>query len=125
MIKLFHRASLEDALLILKIMATKVSFSDLIKSEKPVLVDFTAAWCGPCKAMAPVLEKVKKSIGDKASIVKIDIDRNQQFATSMGISGVPTFVVFQNGKEKWRHVGMIPGNQLESVLEKFSVASAQ
>lgn len=101
-------------------MTTKVSFSDLIKGEKPVLVDFTATWCGPCKAMAPVLEKVKKSIGEKASIVKVDIDRNQKFATNMGISGVPTFVIFQKGKEKWRHVGMIAGAQLEGVLDKFA-----
>ena len=122
---MFHRASIPDALLILKIMATSVSFSDLIKSEKPVLVDFTAAWCGPCKAMAPILEKVKKSLGEKANIVKVDIDRNQQFASTMGISGVPTFVIFQNGKEKWRHVGMIPGAQLETVLEKFSNVTAQ
>lgn len=105
-------------------MTSKVSFSDLIKGEIPVLVDFTAAWCGPCKAMAPVLENVKKSIGDSASIVKVDIDRNQQFATSMGISGVPTFVLFQNGEEKWRHVGMIGGAQLEAVLKRFAPTSA-
>lgn len=104
-------------------MANKVSFSDLINSEKPVLVDFTAAWCGPCKMMAPVLEDVKKKIGDKSTIVKIDIDRNQQFATSMGISGVPTFVIFQNGKEKWRYVGMISGHQLQQMLEKFAVST--
>ena len=101
-------------------MANKVSFSDLIKGEKPVLVDFTAAWCGPCKMMAPVLEDVKKKIGDKGTIVKVDIDNNQQFATSMGISAVPTFVIFQQGKEKWRHAGMISGHQLQSVLEKFA-----
>lgn len=106
-------------------MSTKVSFSDLINGEKPVLVDFTASWCGPCKAMAPVLDKVKNSVGDKASIIKVDIDRNEQFANSMGISGVPTFVLFQKGEEKWRHVGMISGPQLESVLEKFAGATAE
>ncbi len=101
-------------------MSTKVSFKDLIESEKPVLVDFTATWCGPCRMMAPVLEDVKKKIGEKATIVKIDIDQNQQFASNMGISGVPTFVLFKQGKEEWRNVGMISGQQLLGVLEKYS-----
>ncbi|MCB0518837.1 MAG: thioredoxin [Lewinellaceae bacterium] len=101
-------------------MAAKVSFKDLVNGEKPVLVDFTAAWCGPCKMMAPVLEDVKKKIGEKATIVKIDIDHNQQFATNMGISGVPTFVLFKKGREEWRNVGMISGQQLLGVLEKYA-----
>lgn len=101
-------------------MTNKVSFKELINGEKPVLVDFTASWCGPCKAMAPVIENVKKSIGSKATIVKIDIDNNAQFATSMGITGVPTFVIFKNGKEQWRQVGMISGTQLQSALEKHT-----
>ncbi len=101
-------------------MANKMSFNELINSEKPVLVDFTASWCGPCKMMSPVVEKVKKSIGSKATIVKIDIDNNAQFATSMGITGVPTFVIFKNGKEQWRQVGMISGTQLQVELEKHA-----
>lgn len=106
--------------LIIPIMSEKVSFSELIKGSKPVLVDFTATWCGPCKAMSPVLEQVKKQLGDKATIVKIDVDQNQQFAATMGVSGVPTFVIFQNGKEQWRHVGVIPGGQLQSALESLA-----
>ena len=70
--------------------------------------------------MAPVLEDVKKQVGEKATIVKVDIDRNQAFAGSMGVQGVPTFVLFKNGKEEWRHVGMISGPQLRGVLEKFA-----
>ena len=99
-------------------MKNKISFKDLINSNQPVLIDFTATWCGPCKMMAPVLEKVKVKIGDKAKIVKIDIDRNQQFATNMGISGVPTFVLFKNGTEQWRQVGMVSEHQLVNVLEQ-------
>ena len=101
-------------------MENKLSFKELLNGEKPVLVDFTATWCGPCRMMAPVLEDVKKQVGEKATIVKVDIDRNQAFAGSMGVQGVPTFVLFKNGKEEWRHVGMISGPQLRGVLEKFA-----
>lgn len=92
----------------------------MLESEKPMLVDFTATWCGPCKMMAPVLEEVKHKVGDKARIVKVDIDRNAAFADSMGVQGVPTFVLFKQGKEEWRHVGMISGEQLKQVLEKYA-----
>ncbi|MEK7255187.1 MAG: thioredoxin [Bacteroidota bacterium] len=108
----------------MKTEKSTVNFNDLIKGEKPVLVDFTATWCGPCRAMAPVLEDVKNRIGDKATIVKIDIDHNEQFASAMGIQGVPTFVLFQKGKEQWRKVGMISGQQLMSVLESHAEKAA-
>ena len=101
-------------------MTKKKSFSDLIKGDQPVLVDFTATWCGPCKAMAPVLEKVKGKIDDKAKIIKVDIDKNQRFAGKMGVTGVPTFVLFKNGKEEWRQVGMVSEHQLVTVLEQFA-----
>ena len=100
-------------------MSKKQSFSDLINSETPVLVDFTAAWCGPCKAMAPVLKKVKKSIGENAKIIKIDIDKNKQFASKMGVTGVPTFVLFKNGSEQWRQVGMVSEHQLVKTINEF------
>ena len=104
----------------MKTEKSTVNFNDLIQGEKPVLVDFTATWCGPCRAMAPILEDVKNKIGDRATIVKVDIDRNEQFASMMGIQGVPTFVLFKNGKEEWRHVGMISGQQLMSLLESHA-----
>lgn len=104
--------------------AMKKSFSDLISSEIPVLVDFTAAWCGPCKMMAPVLEKVKQEIGDQVRIVKIDVDANPAAAGKMGVMGVPTFVLFQRGKELWRHTGMIAQQQLLQELQRFASSQA-
>jgi thioredoxin 1 len=100
-------------------MQTKMSFKELIQSEKPVLVDFYAEWCGPCKAMAPILKDVVRAVGDTASVIKIDVDRNPAIASQLQINGVPTFILFQKGQAKWRQSGMQSAHQLTSVINRL------
>lgn len=92
-------------------------FSDLIKGSTPVLVDFYADWCAPCKMMAPVLKQVSSDIGEKARIIKVDVDKNPQAAAKYGIQGVPTFILFKNGKLVWRQSGVVPAHTLKKVIE--------
>lgn len=94
-------------------------FAELINSKKPVLVDFFANWCGPCKAMDPVLSELKSEMGEKARIVKVDVDANKHAAFTYGISGVPTFVLFKNGKVIWKQSGATPKHQLSNIINQF------
>ncbi len=96
------------------------SFKKIISQDKPVLVDFTASWCGPCKAMAPILDQVKNEVGDNASIIKIDVDRNQQIAQSLQIQGVPTLILYKNGKQLWRQSGVVQKEILVNLLNQHS-----
>jgi thioredoxin 1 len=95
------------------------SFKDIINSDKPVLIDFHADWCGPCKMLAPQIKQVKQQIGDKARILKIDVDKNQQLAASLQVQGVPTLMIYKQGELKWRQSGVVPAHSILSVLNQY------
>ncbi|WP_100614605.1 thioredoxin [Confluentibacter citreus] len=93
-------------------------FLDIISQDRPVLVDFFAEWCGPCKLMAPILKEVKDSLGETVSIIKIDVDKNQTLASQYQVRGVPTLILFKNGKQLWRQSGVVQKKDLISLIER-------
>ena len=94
------------------------SFSETIQDAKPVLVDFSAAWCGPCKMMDPVLKEVKTNLQEAVIILKVDVDRNRHLAVQYLVQAVPTLIIFKGGQIKWRHSGVVPANQLQNILQQ-------
>ncbi len=100
-------------------MEKNQSFAEIIKGETPVLVDFFAEWCGPCKTMSPILKDFATQMGDRVRVLKIDVDKNPAVAQTYRIQGVPTLILFQNGQLKWRQSGVVQKKQLEEVVNKY------
>ena len=95
------------------------SFNDIIDQDVPVLVDFKADWCGPCKMMTPILKEVKQQLKDDVKIIKIDVDNNQQLASKYQVKGVPTLILFKNGKQVWRQSGVLQASEILNVIGQY------
>jgi thioredoxin 1 len=101
-------------------MSANKSFSDIVGSETPTLIDFYAEWCGPCKMMGPILQDVAKSYGKDLKIVKIDVDKNANLAAKLKIRGVPTLSLYKSGNQVWRDSGVKSVTQLKSIIDQFA-----
>ena len=97
------------------------SFNEIVKTESLVLVDFFAEWCGPCKMMKPILDELKSNVGDKAIILKVDVDKNPKVAQTFEVRGVPTLVLFKKGSLVWRQSGVVSAQQLGELINQHSI----
>jgi len=95
------------------------TFSEIINADKPVLVDFYADWCAPCRMMKPILEEVKQKVGDATTIIKVNVDKNPATAGTYNVISIPTLMIFMNGEVKWRQAGVVPANQLIQKLKSI------
>ena len=93
------------------------TFSELVNDPKPLLVDFSAEWCGPCKMMTPILQETAQTLGDRVRIIKVDVDKNPHAAGHFHVQGVPTLILFKAGEQLWRQSGVVPANQLVQIIE--------
>ena len=105
-------------------MSNQGSFQELVNSEKPIFIDFHATWCGPCKAMDPVIKRLAATLKDQLRVIKIDIDKNAALASKLGIRGVPTFALYQRGNQLWRQSGMLTYDQLKQVIDKQLISTS-
>ncbi|GEP97109.1 thioredoxin [Chitinophaga cymbidii] len=96
------------------------TFAEMINSDKPVLVDFFATWCGPCRTMEPILKNLKSDLGEAATIIKVDVDKNPAAAMAYQVQGVPTLILFKNGKALWRQSGVVQAKELEQMIRAHS-----
>ena len=104
---------------IMHLIESMATFAQIIEDKDLLLVDFSAEWCGPCKMMPPILQEVKKKIGNEITIIKMDVDGNPQTARQYGIQSVPTLILFQKGKVVWRQSGLVQAGQLELIIRRF------
>lgn len=98
----------------------KSNFSSILNSDTPVLIDFFADWCGPCKMLSPILKQVKEELGDAVKIVKIDVDKNELLSAKYQVRGVPTMILFSKGKQVWRQSGVLQKNNIISIIKQHS-----
>jgi len=95
------------------------TFNDLIQGETPVLVDFSAEWCQPCKLMKPILKELHEKMGDEIRIIKVDIDQSPAASSFYNVTSVPTLMLFQKGKILWRQPGVVPALSLQKIIKQF------
>jgi len=114
-----HKVNIQNAAFLKRKKIQIMTFKEIIQSDKPVLVDFFAVWCGPCKMMAPVLKDVKLEIGEAATIIKVDVDKNPAAAGDYQVSSVPTLILFKNGNPLWRQSGVVTKASLVSMIKKY------